>query len=236
MFQNQFIEKNNDALHASLEALVQESANPLIKILFSSKNNTQVKGKLNFISVGSKFRTQLSELMEKLEKNVSLFAHFKLNVFLTLFICLKGTNFIRCIKPNSKMTDHEFEGSLALTQLNCSGTTSVLELMEYGYPSRVPFAELYNMYKLFLPPELVKLEPRIFCEAMLHSLRLNNKDFKFGITKVFFRPGKFVEFDRIMKSDPENLKQIVANVKKWLVRSRWIKSAFCAICVIKREY
>lgn len=59
-------------MHASLEALVQESANPLIKILFSSKNNnTSSKGKLNFISVGSKFKTQLGELMEKLEKNVS---------------------------------------------------------------------------------------------------------------------------------------------------------------------
>lgn len=68
---NQFIEKNNDALHASLEALVQESANPLIKSIFSGKNNnTSSKGKLNFISVGSKFKTQLGELMEKLEKNV----------------------------------------------------------------------------------------------------------------------------------------------------------------------
>lgn len=71
---------------------------------------------------------------------------------------------------------------------------------------------------------------------MLHSLNLNNKDFKFGITRVFFRPGKFVQFDKIMKSDPENLKAIVANVKKWLVRSRWKKSAYCAICVIKSNY
>lgn len=212
---NQFIEKNNDALHASLEGLVQESENPLLKNLFSLANKTAVKGKLSFISVGSKFKTQLGELMDKLEKN--------------------GTNFIRCIKPNSRMIDHEFEGGLALAQLKCSGTTSVLELMEYGYPSRVPFSELYNMYKSFLPPELAKLQPKTFCEAMLHSLKLNNKDFKFGITKVFFRPGKFVEFDRIMKSDPENLKAIVANVKKWLVRSRWIKSAYCAICVIKSE-
>lgn len=70
---------------------------------------------------------------------------------------------------------------------------------------------------------------------MLYSLKLNSKEFKFGITKVFFRPGKFIEFDRIMKSDPENLKAIVANVKKWLVRSRWIKSMFCAICVIKSK-
>ncbi|XP_055622785.1 myosin heavy chain 95F isoform X2 [Toxorhynchites rutilus septentrionalis] len=210
---NQFIEKNNDALHASLEGLVQESENPLLKRLFASGKVASTKGKLAFISVGSKFKTQLGELMNKLEKN--------------------GTNFIRCIKPNSRMIDHSFEGGLALAQLKCSGTTSVLELMEYGYPSRVPFTELYNMYKSFLPPELARLNPRTFCEAMLHSLKLNNKDFKFGITKVFFRPGKFVEFDRIMKSDPENLRAIVANVKKWLVRSRWIKSVFCAICVIK---
>ncbi|KXJ78953.1 hypothetical protein RP20_CCG002831 [Aedes albopictus] len=210
---NQFIEKNNDALHASLEGLVQESENFLLKRLFVNGKAPSTKGKLAFISVGSKFKTQLGELMDKLEKN--------------------GTNFIRCIKPNSRMVDHEFEGGLALAQLKCSGTTSVLELMEYGYPSRVPFNELYNMYKSYLPPELAKLNPRTFCEAMLHSLKLNNNDFKFGITKVFFRPGKFVEFDRIMKSDPENLRAIIANVKKWLVRSRWIKSVFCAICVIK---
>lgn len=63
------------------------------------------------------------------------------------------------------MVDHEFDGCLALAQLNCSGTTSVLELMEYGYPSRVPFSELYNMYKSYLPPELVRLEPKTFCEV-----------------------------------------------------------------------
>lgn len=50
---------------------MQESANPLIKSLFSGKNsNASTKGKLNFISVGSKFKTQLAELMEKLEQNV----------------------------------------------------------------------------------------------------------------------------------------------------------------------
>ena len=134
------------------------------------------------------------------------------------------------------MIDMNFEGGLALAQLKCSGTISVLELMEHGYPSRVPFGDLYNMYKSFLPPELARLPPRTFCEAMLQSLKLNNKDFKFGITRVFFRPGKFVEFDRIMKSDPENLRAIVAAVKKWLVRSRWIKSALAALCVIKSKY
>lgn len=136
----------------------------------------------------------------------------------------QGTNFVRCIKPNSRMQKHVFEGDFVLSQLNNSGTTSVLELMEYGYPSRVPFADLYNMYKQFLPPELETLEPKIFCKAMLHSQKLNNKDFKFGTTSVFFRPGKFVEFDRIMKSHPENLKAVVADVLEWLKLTR----ALCA--------
>lgn len=69
---------------------------------------------------------------------------------------------------------------------------------------------------------------------MLHSLKLHDKDYKFGVSKVFFRPGKFYEFDKIMKSDPENLKAIVSNVKKWLVKSRWIKTQFAALTVIKR--
>lgn len=209
---NQFIEKNNDALHASLEGLIQESGNNFLRTQFANHSASQ-KGKLTFISVGSKFKTQLGELMDKLKSN--------------------GTNFVRCIKPNNEMVAHSFDGSSILGQLRCSGMTSVLELMEHGYPSRVPFQELYNMYKSYLPPELAKLEPRFFCEALLQSLKLNNKDFKFGITRVFFKPGKFAEFDRIMKSDPENLKKLVANVKKWLLKSRWNKIQFCALSVIK---
>ncbi|KAJ8921386.1 hypothetical protein NQ315_003002 [Exocentrus adspersus] len=209
-----FIDKNNDALHASLEGIIQDSKNKLIQTLFST--SVAQKGKLTFISVGNKFKTQLAELMEKLRSN--------------------GTNFIRCVKPNNKMIDQQFDGSLSLMQLKCSGMTTVLELMEHGFPSRTPFADLHAMYKDYLPNELKVLSPKTFCEAMFHSLKLQDKDFKFGVTRVFFRPGKFAEFDKIMRSDPENLKSIVANVKKWLVKSRWIKAQFCALTVIKMKH
>lgn len=77
----------------------------------------------------------------------------------------QGTNFIRCIKPNNKMIDQQFDGALSLMQLKCSGMTHVLELMEHGYPSRTPFGDLYNMYKDYLPKELKQLQPRTFCEV-----------------------------------------------------------------------
>ncbi|XP_029649118.1 unconventional myosin-VI isoform X3 [Octopus sinensis] len=210
-----FIAKNNDALHTSLAFLIQESTDPLLKSIFAE--STPVSGgKLNFISIGSKFRSQLQVLMAKLRST--------------------GTNFIRCIKPNLKMVDHLFEGAQILSQLQCSGMTSVLELMQQGYPSRTMFSELYNMYKDYLPPELSRLDPRLFCKSLFKALGLNDKDFKFGMTKVFFRPGKFAEFDEILKSDPENLAMLVKKVMKWLISSRWKKVQWCALSVIKLKY
>lgn len=63
------------------------------------------------------------------------------------------------------MIDNQFEGALSLMQLKCLGMISVLELMEHGYPSRAPFNDLYNLYKEYLPAELKKLNPKIFCEV-----------------------------------------------------------------------
>ncbi|XP_062599898.1 unconventional myosin-VI-like isoform X6 [Saccostrea cucullata] len=208
---NLFIEKNNDALHASLEFLIQTSSNKMLKTMFEGIQVSS--GKLNFISVGSKFRSQLQTLMEKLKST--------------------GTNFIRCIKPNVKMVDHLFEGGQILSQLECSGMGSVLELMQQGFPSRTQFADLYNMYKKYMPADIARLDPRLFCKALFKALGLNENEFKFGLTKVFFRPGKFAEFDQIMKSDPENLAMLVKKVKRWLLCSRWKKAQWCALSVIK---
>lgn len=213
-----FIDKNNDALHLSLETLVVESKNPLVKAIYENNNDNdkdakKTKGKLGFISVGSKFRDQLTLLLEKLRST--------------------GTSFIRCIKPNLKMVDSLFEGTQILTQLQCSGMTFVLELMQQGFPSRTQFSELYNMYKQYMPPEIARLDPRLFCKALFKALGLNENDFKFGMTKVFFRPGKFAEFDQILKSDPENLAALIKKVKRWLICARWKKAQWCALSVIK---
>lgn len=192
----------------------------------------QTAGKLNFLSVGSKFRSQLTELMNKLRST--------------------GISFVRCIKPNLKMVPNLFEGGQILSQLQCSGRNkqqissahpsalrlgmvSVLALMQQGFPSRTQFSELYTMYKSYLPAELARLEPRLFCKCLFKALNLRDADFKFGLTKVFFRPGKFAEFDQIMKSDPQNLAMLISKVKKWLIWTRWKTAQWCALSVIKRK-
>uniref|UniRef100_A0A8C9Q1K4 Unconventional myosin-VI n=1 Tax=Spermophilus dauricus TaxID=99837 RepID=A0A8C9Q1K4_SPEDA len=214
----QFVEKNNDALHMSLESLICESRDKFIRELFESSTNNnkdtkQKAGKLSFISVGNKFKTQLNLLLDKLRST--------------------GASFIRCIKPNLKMTSHHFEGAQILSQLQCSGMVSVLDLMQGGFPSRASFHELYNMYKKFMPEKLARLDPRLFCKALFKALGLNEIDYQFGLTKVFFRPGKFAEFDQIMKSDPDHLAELVKKVNHWLVCSRWKKVQWCSLSVIK---
>uniref|UniRef100_A0A665VKU1 Unconventional myosin-VI n=1 Tax=Echeneis naucrates TaxID=173247 RepID=A0A665VKU1_ECHNA len=201
-----FVEKNNDALHMSLECLISESKDRFIRELFENSNNSkdvkQKAGKLSFISVGNKFK-------------------------------VRGSSFIRCIKPNLKMVSHQFEGAQILSQLQCSGMVSVLDLMQGGFPSRAAFHELYNMYQKYMPPKLTRLDPRLFCKALFKALGLNENDYKFGLTRVFFRPGKFAEFDQIMKSDPDHLAELVKKVNKWLIHSRWKKVQWCALSVIK---
>ncbi|KAM3595479.1 uncharacterized protein V6R79_024107 [Siganus canaliculatus] len=212
-----FVEKNNDALHMSLESLVCESKDKFVRELFENSNTTkdskQKAGKLGFISVGNKFKTQLNLLLEKLRST--------------------GSSFIRCVKPNLRMVSHQFEGALILSQLQCSGMVSVLDLMQGGFPSRAPFHELYNMYKQYMPDKLTRLNPRLFCKALFKALGLNDHDFKFGLTRVFFRPGKFAEFDQIMKSDPEHLAELLKKVNTWLLCSRWKKVQWCSLSVIK---
>ena len=55
-----------------------ESNNTMVKQIFEADpNHTEMsKGKLSFISVGSKFRTQLTTLMEKLRSTVSKWLRF----------------------------------------------------------------------------------------------------------------------------------------------------------------
>lgn len=211
----EFMDKNNDALTHDLFELMQGSKDPFTKDLFVPKPGEAVpkKGKLTLISLGTKFRHALTELMEKLHST--------------------RANFVRCIKPNQKFTPKVFNGGEILSQLQCAGMVTVMDLMQGGFPSRTAFQDLYNMYKSVLPPELASLDPRTFAKALFKALGLNEDDFQFGVSKVFFRPGKFAEFDQIMKSDPENLVKLVGKVLEWLVKQRWKKVAWACVACLK---
>ncbi|EYC11742.1 hypothetical protein Y032_0049g1743 [Ancylostoma ceylanicum] len=216
----QFLDKNNDTLHNSLEFLVEQSSVTFIRSLFEGSHAPEPTpgkrssgGRLQAASVGGKFRSQLTVLLEKLRNT--------------------GTHFVRCVKPNSSMSPQICDGAAILSQLKCAGMASVLKLMQKGFPSRTSFADLYSMYQRQLPPDLVRLDPRLFCKCLFRALGLNNIDYKFGQTKVFFRPGKFAEFDQLLRQDPEHMRQLIEKVRSWLLKARWRKAQYGAWMVIK---
>lgn len=67
--QTKFVEKNNDALHMSLECLVSESKDRFVRELFENSNNSkdvkQKAGKLSFISVGNKFKVRKRQTIRR---------------------------------------------------------------------------------------------------------------------------------------------------------------------------
>ena len=64
-----FVDKNNDALHDSLEQLMLESKDPMIKELVAENVDKKATGKLIFISIGANFRKQLAKLMDRTVEN-----------------------------------------------------------------------------------------------------------------------------------------------------------------------
>ncbi|UMM10823.1 hypothetical protein L5515_000419 [Caenorhabditis briggsae] len=211
-----FVEKNNDQLHNSLEMLIEQSSFPLIVALFQNESSTgavKTGGRLKAVSVGAKFKSQLSSLLDKLNNT--------------------GTHFVRCVKPNSQMKAWQFDGSAILGQLQCAGMASVLRLMQEGFPSRTSFSDLYSMYEKSLPPSLARLDPRMFSKCLFRALGLDSHDFQFGNTKVFFRAGKFAEFDQMMKQDPDTMMELISKVTDWLIKARWRKAQYGTWSVIK---
>jgi myosin VI len=206
-----FLEKNNDAFNPDMEDLLLNSKDKFIAKLLASSTDKSTKGKLTYISVGEKFKRQLKELLEKLEKTKS--------------------HFIRCLKPNMQQAADQFEGIDILQQLHCGGMLEVLNLMQKGFPARTDFKSLYDMYKLFLPPILANLDPRTFCEALMFALGCSKDDFAFGTSKVFFRSGKFALVDQITRGDESVTKDIVEKVRRWLIRKRWRKVIWGAVSV-----
>ncbi|KAI1727459.1 myosin head (motor domain) domain-containing protein [Ditylenchus destructor] len=221
-----FLDKNNDALHESLEALLGESNDPLLSKIFGSEAPGSMKtsdsarrpsiGRLNIASVSSKFRTQLELLLNKLNQS--------------------GTNFIHCVKPNDEMKPSCFNGIHITNQLKCSGMINVLKLMQNGYPSRVVFSELYDMYHRSMPSRLAELDPRQFCQYLFKALGLRGNDYKFGLTKIFFRAGKMVEFDQLVKQDTAHVDVLVKKAHSQMLRLRWRKVQYGALCVIKLSH
>lgn len=208
-----FLDKNQDPLPETVQQMLASSSLTLLTILFKPEPTPASGGgrSRRKPTVASMFKKQLDKLTSDLQKT--------------------NSHFIRCVKPNVAKEPHVFDNLKVIDQLQSSGMMEALKLMHEGFPTRCPFADLYDRYHSLMPPEVANMEPPIFCQFLLTALGLQEDSFRIGLTRVFFRAGQYALIDELT-SNEDMLPEIAKRVKNWMV-SKTLKKAVYTISAVK---
>ncbi|KAF9682010.1 hypothetical protein SADUNF_Sadunf05G0062800 [Salix dunnii] len=160
-----FLEKNRDLLHLDSIQLLSSCSCHLPQI-FASNMLTQSEkpavGPLykaggadsQKLSVATKFKGQLFQLMQRLENTTP--------------------HFIRCIKPNNSQSPGSYEQGLVLQQLRCCGVLEVVRISRSGFPTRMSHHKFARRYGFLLLESVASSQdPLSVSVAILHQFDIS---------------------------------------------------------------
>ncbi|KAK8698691.1 hypothetical protein V6N13_114800 [Hibiscus sabdariffa] len=176
-----FLEKNRDLLHLDSIQLLSSSSCHLPQAFASNMLNQSEKpvvGPLHKaggadsqkLSVATKFKGQLFQLMQRLESTTP--------------------HFIRCIKPNNFQSPGLYEQGLVLQQLRCCGVLEVVRISRSGFPTRMSHQKFARRYGFLLAENAASQDPLSVSVAILHQFNILPEMYQVGYTKLFFRTGQ----------------------------------------------
>ncbi|KAK4776584.1 hypothetical protein SAY86_005272 [Trapa natans] len=176
-----FLEKNRDLLHLESIELLSECSCSLPQIFATSmltQSEKPVTGPLfkaggaesQKLSVATKFKGQLFQLMQRLENTTP--------------------HFIRCIKPNSLQSPGVYEQGLVLQQLRCCGVLEVVRISRSGFPTKMSHQKFARRYGFLLLESVASQDPLSVSVAILHQFNILPEMYQVGYTKLFFRTGQ----------------------------------------------
>uniref|UniRef100_A0A665VY25 Myosin VC n=1 Tax=Echeneis naucrates TaxID=173247 RepID=A0A665VY25_ECHNA len=186
-----FLEKNRDTLYEELVEIMRVSKFPFLDNFFheEEKKTGTSKGvkvrparpgvkpanKQLRTSVGEKFRSSLSLLMETLNATTP--------------------HYVRCIKPNDEKLPFEYDSRRVVQQLRACGVLETIRISAQSYPSRWTYIEFYSRYSILMShQEADSTDKKQTCKNVLQ--RIPNQ-FKFGRTKIFFRAGQVAYLEKL---------------------------------------
>merc|ERR1719187_1484151 len=170
--------KNMDPLNDSVIQLYQKSSVELLPVLYpppEPEDNTKKGGKKkggSMQTVSSAFRANLGVLMTNLRST--------------------HPHFVRCLIPNESKCPGLMENFLVIHQLRCNGVLEGIRICGKGFPSRIPYADFKQRYKVLNAsacPEGAFMDNKKASEKLLGSIDVPVDEYKFGHTKVFFKAG-----------------------------------------------
>ncbi|EPS68761.1 hypothetical protein M569_06006, partial [Genlisea aurea] len=176
-----FLEKNRDLLHLDSIELLSSCTCPLpqaFAISMLTLSGKPVVGALHKsggadlqkLSVATKFKGQLFQLMQRLENTTP--------------------HFIRCIKPNDFQSPGSYDQSLVLQQLRCCGVLEVVRISRSGFPTRMSHQKFARRYGFLLLDDVASQDPLSVSVAILHQFNILPEMYQVGYTKLFFRTGQ----------------------------------------------
>ncbi|XP_010523208.1 PREDICTED: myosin-1-like [Tarenaya hassleriana] len=176
-----FLEKNRDLLHLDSIQLLSSCSCHLPQAFASSmlvQSEKFVVGPLykaggadsQRLSVATKFKGQLFQLMQRLESTTP--------------------HFIRCIKPNKVQSPGLYEQGLVLQQLRCCGVLEVVRISRFGFPTRMFHQKFARRYGFLLLEDIAAKDPLSVSVAILHQFNILPEMYQVGYTKLFFRTGQ----------------------------------------------
>ncbi|XP_077021158.1 unconventional myosin-XIX isoform X2 [Tamandua tetradactyla] len=142
------VEKNKDPIPPELTTLLQQSQDPLLKVLFpinpeeKSQEGPSGQSRTSVLTVVSKFKASLEQLLQVLHSTTP--------------------HYIRCIKPNNEGQAQTFLQEEVLSQLEACGLVETIHISAAGFPIRVSHRNFVERYEL-----LHRLRPHTF--SGLHS-------------------------------------------------------------------
>ncbi|XP_065271768.1 myosin heavy chain, skeletal muscle, adult isoform X2 [Emys orbicularis] len=175
-----WLEKNKDPLNETVIGLYQKSSMKTLALLFATYGgDAEGGGKKGGKKKGSSFQTVSALFRENLNKLMSN---------------LRSTHphFVRCIIPNETKTPGAMEHDLVLHQLRCNGVLEGIRICRKGFPSRVIYADFKQRYRILnasAVPEGQFMDSKKASEKLLGSIDIDQTQYKFGHTKVFFKAG-----------------------------------------------
>ncbi|NXJ05929.1 MYO19 protein, partial [Odontophorus gujanensis] len=126
------VEKNKDPIPPELVHVLQNSKDALLQKLFplaeNNQNNTKTQNKATVVTVVSKFKSSLENLMHILNST--------------------KPHYIRCIKPNADCKAMTFRKEEVLSQLQACGIVEAITISAAGFPIRISFQSFTDRYEI----------------------------------------------------------------------------------------
>ncbi|XP_056602766.1 myosin heavy chain, fast skeletal muscle-like [Triplophysa dalaica] len=207
-----WLDKNKDPLNESVIQLYQKSSVKLLSTFYppvieekGGKGGKKKGGSMQTVS--SQFRENLGKLMTNLRST--------------------HPHFVRCLIPNESKTPGLMENFLVIHQLRCNGVLEGIRICRKGFPSRIPYADFKQRYKVLnasVIPEGTFMDNKKASEKLLGSIDVDHEEYRFGHTKVFFKAGLLGTLEEMRDEKLANLVTMTqALFRGFLMRREFVK-------------